>query len=68
MWIKLIQDIQVDLRTNSNQFSEYLSLHDINWYVWQRTGQKSYIARVLDKDRICTVARYRIPLIKDGIP
>jgi len=51
---------QVDLTTNSNLFLEFLSLHKVNWYVWQRTRLKSYVARVLDKNR---KSWYRIPLI-----
>ena len=42
---------QVDLTTNSNLFSEFLSLHYINRYVGQKTRLNSYVAHVLDKDR-----------------
>ena len=52
---------QVDLMTNSNLFSEFLSLYCINRYVGQKTSLNSYVARLLDKDR---KPRYRIPLIE----
>jgi len=35
---------------NSNLFLEFLSLHQINWYVEKTTRLNSYVPRVLDKD------------------
>ncbi|KAF0748036.1 hypothetical protein FWK35_00027282 [Aphis craccivora] len=51
---------QVDLTTNSNLFSEFLSFHCINQYIGQKTRLNSYVVRVLDKDR---KSPSRIPLI-----
>ena len=50
---------QVDLTTNSNLFSEFLSLYCINRYVGQKTSLNSYVAHVLDKDM---KSQYRMPL------
>ncbi|KAL4143849.1 hypothetical protein QTP88_006111 [Uroleucon formosanum] len=43
--------LQVDLTINSNLFSEFVLLHYINLYVWQRIHLKFGVASLLDKGK-----------------
>jgi len=51
---------QVDVMTNSNQFSKSSSHRQINRYVWQGKRLNSYDLSVIDRER---KSRYPIPLM-----